>query len=104
MSVKMKKALRDILQDTVDAGVSVSFTERELKAYGVKVPEISLPPGKIRQIRRRSRFSQSVFARLLHVSPSSVRQWEQGARTPTGTTKVLLKLLAKNPELVEHLF
>jgi len=39
----------------------------------------------------------------LNVSLSSVRQWEQGTRTPTGSTKVLINLLSKQPALVNNL-
>ncbi len=46
--------------------------------------------------------SQTVFAQVLNVSPSSVRQWEQGIRNPTGSTKVLLELLDKSPHVLDY--
>jgi len=46
--------------------------------------------------------SQSVFAKLLNVSSSSIKQWEQGKRKPTGSTKVLLELLEKSPHLLDY--
>jgi putative transcriptional regulator len=43
-----------------------------------------------------------VFAKLLNVSPSSIRQWEQGKRKPTGSTKVLLEVLEKEPHVLDY--
>jgi putative transcriptional regulator len=103
MTSKLKEALGDFLQGVVDAGVQTPFTERELKAYGVKIKKVELAPEKIKLVRSKTKLSQSVFAKVLNVSLSSVRQWEQGTRTPTGSTKVLINLLSKQPTLVHHL-
>jgi putative transcriptional regulator len=65
-------------------------------------PAIHIDPDKIRHIRRRTHVSQSVFAKLLNVSPSSIRQWEQGKRKPTGSTKVLLEVLEKEPHVLDY--
>jgi putative transcriptional regulator len=43
-----------------------------------------------------------VFARLLNVSISSIRQWEQGSRKPTGSAKVLLELLDREPHILDY--
>jgi len=56
----------------------------------------------IQRIPERVKLSQSVYAKILNVSSSSVRQWEQGKRTPTGSTKVLLELLKKNPGILNY--
>jgi len=103
MSDKMKEALSDVLQGTVDAGLKTAFTERELKEYGIVIKKIDFGPAKIKKVRNETRLSQAVFAKVLNVSISSVRQWEQGTRKPTGSTKVLLNLLSKKPDLVDHL-
>lgn len=57
---------------------------------------------EIKAIRKKLKLSQSVFAKLLNVSLSSVRQWEQGLRTPSGSTMVLLELLQREPELLNY--
>ena len=48
---------------------------------------------QIKAIRVKTSFSQTAFARLLNVSPSSVRQWESGAKKPDGASRKLLQLL-----------
>jgi putative transcriptional regulator len=98
----IKKAVADSVKDLLNGGFSTSFTDRELKDLGIKIPEVKIVPEKVRKIRQKTRYSQTVFARLLNVSPSSVRQWEQGKRKPTGSTKVLLDMLDKKPTILNY--
>ncbi len=102
MRKSIKEAIGTTIQDMVDSGLKSSFTEKELNLLGVKIPEIVITSAEIRGIRKKTNLSQAVFARLLNVSPSSVRQWEQGKRVPTGSTKVLLELLNKSPHLLDY--
>ena len=102
MRKTIKNAVSETVQDMLDAGLGTSFTEKELKELGVTIPEISIKPKKVKLIRKKTRLSQSVFARVLNVSPSSIRQWEQGTRTPTGSTKVLLDVLDREPHILNY--
>ena len=49
-------------------------------------------------IRERLGVSQTVFARLLNVSPSTTRAWEQGINTPGGPASRLLQVAAADPQ------
>lgn len=51
-----------------------------------------------RRVRRRLGFSQAEFAERIDVSVDTIRNWEQGKRSPTGAAKALLKVLDKAPE------
>ena len=51
-----------------------------------------------RRVRRRLGFSQTEFAHRIDVSLDTIRNWEQGKRSPTGAAKALLKVLDKAPE------
>lgn len=102
MRKTIKSAIAESVKDLVTGGFPTSFTERELKEMGIKIPDVEIAPDKVRRIRQKTRFSQTTFARLLNVSPSSVRQWEQGKRRPTGSTKVLLDILDKKPTILNY--
>jgi putative transcriptional regulator len=104
MRKRIKDTLRESVQDIVDAGISPKpFTNDQLKELGVKIPVIKMTPAKIQRIRKSTNLSQSLFAQLLNVSPASVRHWEQGLRAPTGSTKVLLDLLKRDPHTLDHM-
>lgn len=51
-----------------------------------------------RRVRKRLGFSQAEFADRIDVSLDTIRNWEQGKRSPTGAAKALLKVLEKAPE------
>lgn len=53
-------------------------------------------------IRRKTGLSQAVFARRIGVPVSTIRNWEQGRRSPQGPARVLLALLDRNPRIVEE--
>ena len=59
-------------------------------------PVRPLSPKQIRDLRRRERASQAVFARYLNVTPGLVSQWERGEKHPRGASLKLLALVAKN--------
>jgi putative transcriptional regulator len=102
MRDSVKKSIGSTVQDLLNSGIDVSFTKKELKELGVNIPDIEFPPEKIAQLRKQMNLSQAVFAEILNVSPSSIRQWEQGKRTPSGSTQVLLELLEQSPHLLDY--
>jgi putative transcriptional regulator len=77
---------------------------REMKAIesGKRKPSrvFELPEPDARKIRSRFGLSQVDFARLIGVSVSTLRNWEQGLRRPEGPARVLLNVVAKHPEAV----
>lgn len=50
----------------------------------------------IARIRKSVNVSQSVFAAYLNTTPSTVRQWEQGDKRPSGIAARLLQLVQKH--------
>ncbi len=102
MRESIKNAVAETVQDLISSGFKISFTKKELDKLGVEIPEINITKIQIREIREQMKLSQTVFAKLLNVSPSSIRQWEQGKRKPTGATKVLLELLERSPEILNY--
>ncbi len=52
----------------------------------------------VRRVRKRLGFSQAEFADRIDVPLDTIRNWEQGKRSPTGAAKALLKVLNRAPE------
>ncbi|RUM64176.1 MAG: transcriptional regulator [Sulfurospirillum sp.] len=102
MGESAKEALGSAVQSMVNVGIKVSFTKKELDDLGVSMPPVKLSADQIKNIRKKMNLSQSVFAKLLNVSLSSVRQWEQGVRRPSGSTMVLLELLEREPAVLDY--
>lgn len=79
--------------------------EAAAHARGDKVPGLRLHiPHKVdvSAVRRRMGLSQAAFSSRIGVSPGTLRNWEQGRRTPQGPARVLLALLDRNPRIVEE--
>ena len=51
-----------------------------------------------RRVRKRLGLTQIEFSQRIDVSLDTIRNWEQGKRSPTGAAKALLKVLDKSPE------
>ena len=54
----------------------------------------------IKRLRAWTQLSQPEFARLLGVELSTLRNWEQGRREPTGPARALLWAICSDPEPV----
>jgi putative transcriptional regulator len=54
----------------------------------------------IRELRSWTELSQPDFAALLGVELSTLRNWEQGRREPTGPAQALLRAIHNDPEHV----
>ena len=62
--------------------------------------KVELRPEDVKAIRHRLARSQVEFALMIGVSPATLRNWEQGRRTPDGPARALLRVAAANPEAV----
>lgn len=56
------------------------------------------PAAFVRQVRARYGMTQTAFAEQIEVPVETVRNWEQGKRTPRGPARALLKLIATAPD------
>jgi putative transcriptional regulator len=54
----------------------------------------------VRELRQRARLTQLEFAARLGVPVETIRNWEQGKRTPRGPARALLAVIAHAPETV----
>lgn len=56
------------------------------------------PAAFVRQVRSRAGLTQAAFAESIEVPLETVRNWEQGKRSPRGPARALLKLIDRVPE------
>lgn len=57
-------------------------------------------PADVKAVRDKLGTSQAEFALMIGVSVATLRNWEQGRRTPDGPALALLKVAARNPQAV----
>lgn len=85
-------------QIATDADTAPIFSARELKRAQRVVPAPAAED--VRAIRRRLGLSQQQFAARYGFSVETVRNYEQGHRRPAGPARVLLKVIASEPDAV----
>ncbi len=57
-------------------------------------------PIDVAAIRKKLKLSQAEFADRFGLSVATVRDWEQGRRSPDNTARTLLMVIEKRPEAV----
>jgi putative transcriptional regulator len=57
------------------------------------------PAAYARGVRARTKLTQAEFASRIGVPIETVRNWEQGKRSPRGPARALLKLIEKAPQI-----
>ena len=90
-----KEAFDTIAAGLVDAIAYAQGDKSRGKAHVVEVPSVDVAAA-----RKKLGLSQDRFATAFGVSPSTVRNWEQGRRHPEGPARVLLRVIEKEPEAV----
>jgi putative transcriptional regulator len=81
-----------------DPDTAPLFTGDELARARRVVPMIK-PPG-VKALRRRLGLSQQQFADRYGFSVETIRNYEQGHRQPQGPARVLLEVIASEPDAV----
>ncbi|HSW70812.1 MAG TPA: DNA-binding transcriptional regulator [Gammaproteobacteria bacterium] len=91
----LSEVIRETAKGLYDANIIDAKTMREFDEEWVP-PIIVFSPTEIKKIRLVAKVSQPVFAKYFNISTSTVRQWEQGEKRPSGTSLRLLNLVAEN--------
>jgi putative transcriptional regulator len=90
----MKEELfSDLVKSIREGGAILRAERRPSRLFSIDGPNI-------KSIRAGYRLSQGQFAALLGISQGTLRNWEQGRRTPEGPARVLLLVAAKHPQAV----
>ena len=83
---RLVEILPDGSERSIAAGVSPVTGEESQAAYA-------------RRVRAATRLTQAGFAARLGVPVETVRNWEQGKRSPRGPARALLKVIEHAPDL-----
>jgi putative transcriptional regulator len=89
---RLMEAVHETAQELYDSGAIDKVTMHKFDSLCLK-PVVDYDGEKIKSLRERLNLSQSVLAAVLNTSLSSVRQWEQGLKKPSGTAQKLISLL-----------
>ena len=90
----MKKELFEQLLESVrEGGAILRGEKRPARVFTYGEPNVRL-------LREGYGLSQAKFAALMGISVATLRNWEQGRRSPEGSARVLLRVVEKHPEAV----
>lgn len=82
----------EMAQDLFKVGAMDEITLREIAALCLP-PKRPFRPEDIRRIRKANHVSQAAFAAILGIGKTTVQQWEQGQKRPSGPAQRLLDLI-----------
>jgi len=75
-----------------------------LKRITVERKEVpSVKPKALRKLRENLNLSRAVFAHVIRTNPRTLESWEQGRSKPNTHAALLIKLVEKFPETIDHL-
>ncbi len=87
-----------------DAGEALPDLRQALKEAKSRTGRVTTPEQiLIRQARKKTGLTQSVFATRIQTPVATLRDWEQGRFPPPGGIMCLFRLIDKHPQLVSEL-
>jgi putative transcriptional regulator len=113
----MKKIKKQPMKGRTDWAKVGALTEKQIVAAAKSDPDARLltkaelaqfkpvnapKTANVKLIREKLHLSQEEFATYFAVKKRTVQEWEQGRRAPTSTARVLLKIIEKEPKLVQR--
>ena len=84
-----------------ELGSKLLQSVKEMKAG--KAARVSrVEPNEVAEARGKTGLTQIEFAEVLHISPRTLQEWEQGRRKPSGPAKVLIEIAFRHPEIIRE--
>ena len=97
--IKKRSRILDEMQETAEGLLqSKIITQHQANEITVlcQTQVTPLSSSDIKQIRESLHVSQSVFASILNISPSTVQKWEIGDKRPSGSSLKLLNIVKRH--------
>ena len=98
---------RDIFSELVEGSDALKseregkLTLRQVKLQAKPVPV--LEPKEVLAVREQLHLSRTVFARYLRTNPRTLENWEQGRAKPNAQAALLIRMVARFPDMVQRL-
>lgn len=86
--------------DDIAAGLLDAIDHAKGGSTEAQEHQVSVPNVDVAELRDSLGLSQTEFAEAFGVSVGTIRNWEQGRRRPRGPARVLLNVIAREPEAV----
>lgn len=83
----------ELLESVKQGGAIIRGEMKPGRVFKFDQPDVQL-------IRKNYGLSQEKFAKLLGISVSTLRNWEQGRRKPEGPARILLRVAATHPQAI----
>jgi putative transcriptional regulator len=87
------KLFQELMDSVKEGGAILRGDAKPSRVFDFENPDV-------KAIREKYGLSQNKFAKLLGISASTLRNWEQGRRKPEGPARILLSVAAKHPEAI----
>ena len=93
--------MKDEMFDELIESMKQSVAIRRGEISPSRVTSYSIPD--VKAIRTKFGMKQNEFAQAVGVSPSLVQSWEQHKRIPNGSNLKMLRVIEKNPDVLQML-
>lgn len=87
--------MRELTEDDFVSAIPARLRKRLIKGQFESGEDIAA-------LRRFVRLTQDQFAQAMGISVHTLRNWEQGRRTPEGPALALLRIAAKHPRIIRE--
>jgi len=87
----MKKALFNNLIKSIKEAREIAAGKRKPARH------FKVTPVDIKTLRKRLKFSQAEFAKIIGIPVGTLRNWEQGRTCPEGPARVLMTAIKNDP-------
>ena len=87
--------------NSIERGLKEALAHAKGKGPAV-IHEIDIPEPDVQVIRASTGLSQAEFAKSIGVKKGTLLNWEHRRRRPDGPARVLLAMIAKDPEIVQR--
>jgi putative transcriptional regulator len=110
MAGKFVKVTKDMVEAAIretDWEALAALTDEDIARQVAENPDAAplltdeeMLAGRVRLVRKRLGLSQAEFARRFHLSPGTLRDWEQARTKPDAATLAYLRVIEREPEAV----